>query len=720
MEENNNKTKEVDVKTKRKKAKIAVISLCTIVVLFIGLQVYASTNGYGNVFFMIKNLITTGTLSGEEEIFSDKEITLSYKSIELAEGLKIQVNRLEIKDGKTKIYTSVRSNDGEVLPLEYRVKTLYTDGAETEEKEIIGNKPENSDYYSYEDVLTLDYEVNENSIITLKIIDNNDKVLRTLEINMETREITVTGESELKKISEIELRKYLDIFSLLNYDSGYTESDNLIEIASKIQFLQGNGKAISTERESVNERVKQIYGENAKFETTKDAQDKEVEVLKDMKVAFYDKQSDSYEMMEHDRFGKCLKIEDISFENEIYTVKYVYLVATGYEKDEDKLEDLPQYEATIKLKRDESNLYSKYQVISITDGVLVKEKVNITIEENINDDEVLSNVKQTLKSTWYTVYLYENDEIRIKFTGEDIDKLYGNIGIDKEKSYPIIGISGKVSKMFQANNGGGVDPMTFFILEDGTVEYIMPFDQIDEKIPDTFIIDGASDKVQNVVDLKTNDSDVVIAVLKNGEEVKIWNEWREFDQENENVNTDNNTNTTSNNSTVQMGEERRTRYEKYAKQVNFAEFKDEETGVKFKYPDKFQKYILAETSQNIAEISGKEYWGDSQNAQLAIYVFRPKFVKENSEEYNEFIEEMEEEMNNFVGFTTNDGDKWKQINIPFSYGEGDKIERYINYKKVDNGYIKSCVDFMLNNEYDGDLDWIESEILASYEVTANR
>ena len=115
------KKKESSAKKKEKKAKVAVITLSTIVVLFLGLQVYASTNGYGNVFFMIKNLITTGNPAGEQEIFSDKDITLSYKSIEVAEGLKIQANRLEIKDGKTKIYLSIKSESYNHLPLKYEI-----------------------------------------------------------------------------------------------------------------------------------------------------------------------------------------------------------------------------------------------------------------------------------------------------------------------------------------------------------------------------------------------------------------------------------------------------------------------------------------------------------------------------------------------------------------------------------------------------------------------
>ena len=425
MEENLNQKQEPSLKTKRKKAKIAVITLSIVAVLLLGLQVYASTNGYGNVFFMIKNLITTGNPAGEQEIFLDKDITVSYKSIEIAEGTKIQVNRIEIKDGKTKIYISVKSEDGEILPLKYTVEATDKDGKKEEQKEIIGYKPENTTSFSYEDVLTLDYEVKETSTIKMKIVDNTGKYLRTLEINLETREITVTGEAELKKISKIELRKYLDIFALLNDVSGYTQSDNLIEIAAKIQAMEGNGKVITTEREAINERVKQIYGKNAKFETTKDAKGKDVEILKDMRVGTYEKDSDSYDLMEHDRTGVCLKIEDISFENGIYTVKFIYTISTEYKEDKD-LEELPQYEATIKLKRDEKNQYSKYQIVSLDKGTEVKNKVSTKVEENNNDDinkEETDFFEENSKLN-YTSNLQdsENGKIAVAKSGEDTFK----------------------------------------------------------------------------------------------------------------------------------------------------------------------------------------------------------------------------------------------------------------------------------------------------------
>lgn len=399
MEENSNKNQETkkqepSVKNKRKKAKIAVISLFAIVAVLTSMQVYASTNGYGNVFFMVKEWITGEKVTGEEEIFSDKDITLSYKSIELAEGLKIQVNRLEVKEQNSIIYISVKSEDGEPLPLVYDISV---EGKI--DRELLGYLPENTDMFEYTDKLNFNYVVKDDDIITIKIRDCDYKELKTLEINLKTREITVKGEKEFEKISQIELTKYLDIFSLLNDGSGYTESDNLIEIASKIQFIEGKGKAITTERETINEIVKQFYGENVKFETTKNEQDKDVEILKDLKVGVYEKESDSYDLMEHDRVGKCLKIEDVSYENGIYTVKFIYTLATGDEIEKatnaDKLEELPQYETTIKLKRNENNKYSKYQIIDIAEGIEVKEKVSATVEEQVNTDKVAETTNET-------------------------------------------------------------------------------------------------------------------------------------------------------------------------------------------------------------------------------------------------------------------------------------------------------------------------------------
>lgn len=599
---------EPSTKMKKKKAKVAVITLSTIVVLFLGLQVYASTNGYGNVFFMIKNLITTGNPAGEQEIFSDKDITLSYKSIEVAEGLKIQANRLEIKDGKTKIYLSIKSESYNHLPLKYDISTTDNTGKLIKDKtRSMGIAPENDDDISYQEVITLDYEVGDNDIIIIKIIDVMDKELRTLEINLQTREITIKGEKDFEKISEIELKKYLSAFSLLNDKSNYTVSDNMIEIATKIQAID-NSK-ILLKRETINEIAKQIYGENVKFETKKDSQGKDVEVLKDMRVGTYETLDDTYDLMEHDREGKCLKIEDINYENEIYTVKYVYLIATGEEASEDKLEDLPQYETTIKLKRKEDNTYSKYEIVSLEKGTEIKNKVST----DVNDD--LDN-KQSSTGIWYTIDLYENNEIKIRFTSNDFDKMFGNIKGDRTKSYDIVGINGKVKKIYQSNNGTSVDPMTFFLLEDGTIQYILPFRQIMNSMPTSFKIDGKIDQVKDAVEIKTNNNDVVIAVLKNGQEVKIWNQFMENWGENEtetinNTNTETSSNTTNNtsNSTTNIDYEdklfnkSKSITNSVSQNIDNDNWKETYVGVistNFKYPKNFDLY----TYENSVHIGG--------------------------------------------------------------------------------------------------------------------
>ena len=412
MEENLKNNNEP--KKKSKKTKVATITVITILVLTLGLQVYASTNGYGNVFFMIKNLITTGTLSGKDKIFSDKDITLSYKSIDLAEGLKIQVNRLEVKDDKTKIYALIKAEDGEKLPLKYKVSHLYTDGAQTEDKEIEGTKPQGTNHFEYEDVLTLDYPVDEYSIITLIIKDKDNKELRTLEINMKTREITVKGEKEAEKISEIELKKYLNLFSELNND--WENNDCLVAMAEKLITAGGEyegygiipndvlGEALrnNSRRELINKIIKEIYGEKVEFEMVKNSKGQDVEIVKGLKAWDYSVEGDSYMSIRDTVYydnGHCLKIEDISYSEDIYTVKYVYLLANNFDEENEKLEDLEQYETTIKLRRNENNQYSKYEIISLEKGTKIKDKVSTNIEDNTDINVNTNNENNNTNTT---------------------------------------------------------------------------------------------------------------------------------------------------------------------------------------------------------------------------------------------------------------------------------------------------------------------------------
>ena len=53
----------------------------------------------------------------------------------------------------------------------------------------------------------------------------------------------------------------------------------------------------------------------------------------------------------------------------IYTMKFVYCYSGSEEPD--AFVDLPRYEATIKLKINENSKYSKYKIISLSEGKLL-------------------------------------------------------------------------------------------------------------------------------------------------------------------------------------------------------------------------------------------------------------------------------------------------------------------------------------------------------------
>lgn len=159
---------------------------------------------------------------------------------------------------------------------------------------------------------------------------------------------------------------------------------------------------------------------------------------------------------------------------------------------------------------------------------------NSNINSNNLTEETTTNTiteKQSLTGAGYTITLYSNNEVKITPAMEDLQLILGINNIDNSnENYSVSNFSGEVEKMYQGNTGTSVDPITFFIMKDGTVQYIQPLDQImnnNNIIPTSFKIDGKIDNLNNVIDLKTNSAEVIIAVTKDGKEIKIWNEWME-------------------------------------------------------------------------------------------------------------------------------------------------------------------------------------------------
>ena len=159
--------------------------------------------------------------------------------------------------------------------------------------------------------------------------------------------------------------------------------------------------------------------------------------------------------------------------------------------------------------------------------------ISNTLNTNTNSEKTTDIVteKQTLTGAGYTITLYSNNEVKITPNMEDLQTIFGSIHVDgTDKSCSVTDFSGEIEKMYQANNGTSVDPITFFIMKDGTVQYIQPLNQIIENnnmVPTSFKVDGKIDDLNTVVDLKANSADVIIAITKDGKEIKIWNEWME-------------------------------------------------------------------------------------------------------------------------------------------------------------------------------------------------
>lgn len=157
-----------------------------------------------------------------------------------------------------------------------------------------------------------------------------------------------------------------------------------------------------------------------------------------------------------------------------------------------------------------------------------------TINSATSDNMLTSNTlaeKQHLEGNGYTTTLYSNNEVWLTPSMEDLQVIFGDTNLSgTNESCIVTGFSGEIEKMYQGNNGGGIDPITFFIMKDGTVQYALPLTQIisnNNTIPTSFTVDGTIDNLNNVIDLKTNSDDTIIAITKDGEEIKCWNTWEE-------------------------------------------------------------------------------------------------------------------------------------------------------------------------------------------------
>ena len=240
----------------------------SIMIVVVASNVYARTQGYDNIFFLIKDLVTKEEKGGEE-IFSDRDIVISYKEIQITDDIELQINELQIKDNKAKLYLLVKElEENSDTPLSYKV---FNDENQ-EMYNSTSNKKESKKIYT--EVLNLKNYKDTTNILRIEIYNKNKILLKTITMDLAKKTIEARTENQVvKKISQIELNKFLKQETEKIYTSNELKDKQII-ILDTYDIFYSNGKYVAkylymmpTEEEFENDEVEKstIYSNTIEF-----------------------------------------------------------------------------------------------------------------------------------------------------------------------------------------------------------------------------------------------------------------------------------------------------------------------------------------------------------------------------------------------------------------------------------------------------------------------
>lgn len=240
----------------------------SLMIVVVASNVYARTQGYDNIFFLIKDLVTKEEKGGEE-IFSDRDIVISYKAIQITDDIELQINELQIKDNKAKLYLLVKElEENSDTPLSYKVfndenQEMYNSTSNKKESEKI-----------YTEVLNLKNYKDTTNILRIEIYNKNKILLKTITMDLAKKTIEARTENQVvKKISQIELNKFLKQETEKLYTTKELKDKQII-ILDTYDIFYSNGKYIAkylymmpTDEEFENDEVEKstIYSNTIEF-----------------------------------------------------------------------------------------------------------------------------------------------------------------------------------------------------------------------------------------------------------------------------------------------------------------------------------------------------------------------------------------------------------------------------------------------------------------------
>lgn len=245
----------------------------SLVLVVVASNVYARTQGYDNIFFLIKDLVTKEEKGGEE-IFSDRDIVISYKPIQITDEIELQINELQIKDNKAKLFLLVKElKENSDTPLNYKV---FND----EEQEMYNSTSAKKDNEKiYTEVLNLKNYKDATNKMKIEVYNKNKILLKTITLDLTKKTIEARTENQVvKKISQIELNKFLKQETEKLYTAKELKDKQII-ILDTYDIFYSNGKYVAkflymmpTDEEFDKDKVEEttIYTNTIEFTSSDD------------------------------------------------------------------------------------------------------------------------------------------------------------------------------------------------------------------------------------------------------------------------------------------------------------------------------------------------------------------------------------------------------------------------------------------------------------------
>lgn len=402
-----------DKKLKRKQILAIVASL---MVMFLAVNGYAATQGYNNIFFIIRNLIVHGEVTNPDEILTDRETIISYQPIKIANGLEIQIRKLVVKDNEAVLYLEV--NEAENIEVYPNIYIVYDT---TENKTEIGNQKTtretaNQDYLAirYEEEIKLKELSNKTKKLQLEIKDKDENNISTIEIDLENKEIDILNgmEVEMKKISEVELKEFLSEYVNLN---SYKDGNIAYEIdVDKQKFLNEVKVQIAADLiykketdnlTNENDNFDIVYTQEKINKAIKEYMNEDITDVLDLAnmMIYYNEEKKAYDYYPGDGFinnALCLNISNISFSNGIYTVDFTYCYPTEGDYTLNNIENLDIYSTTMKFKLNDNYEYTKYCLVNANE--LESDKIENNNESEKTQTEITNTTDTTTVETIVT------------------------------------------------------------------------------------------------------------------------------------------------------------------------------------------------------------------------------------------------------------------------------------------------------------------------------